>query len=94
MLERPSVPTTLDAAAEHLIIEIGAAVAQNLVESVPVAGSPRFAQRNVRNKDLLLVAACGTSHRPAGVADDQALAFERLTALRPDPVGTSDVDRI
>jgi len=46
----------LDVAAQHLVIEIGAAVAQNLIESVPVAGSPRFTQRNVRNKYLCTAA--------------------------------------
>src|SRR6266478_4772222 len=64
------------------------------VESVPVAGPPRFAERNIRGQNLLLVAACRTGHRPARMADDQALAFEGLTALGTDAVGAGDVDRI
>ena len=53
MHECPSVPTALDVAAQHLIIvEIGVAVSQNLIENVQLRGSPRFARRNVRNKYL------------------------------------------
>jgi hypothetical protein len=48
MHECPSVPTALDVAAQHLIIvEIGVAVSQNLIENVQLRGSPRFARRNV-----------------------------------------------
>src|SRR6266852_1254952 len=89
-----SVPTALDVAAEHFVVEIGAAVAQNLVESVPVAGPPRFTERDIRGQDLLLLAARGTGDRPARMTDDQALAFKELAALGSDAVGAGDVDRI
>ena len=78
MFEWSSVPTALDVAAQHLIVEIGAAVAQNLIESVPVAGPPRFAE---------IESPTGV-HRVLAIFTADALPGNVLDILLKEPIDT------
>ena len=80
--------------AQHLGVDVAAPIAQHLVVLVPVALAPRVGEVGVGVDDLLAIVARRPADRPAGVADDQALADERLAALGADPVGGGDEDRV
>src|SRR5436305_1681093 len=87
-----SVPAARGGRAEHLGIDVGPAVAQDLIDSVPVAGPPGLAEIHFGEDDLLAVAARRTGHGPSGMADDHALPLEGLAALNPDAIGRRDED--
>ena len=48
-----SVPTRLGAASEHLVVDVGSAVAQHLVEGIPVSLAPGLTQIDLGKDDLL-----------------------------------------
>jgi hypothetical protein len=52
MHDCPSVPTALDVAAQHLVIKVGVAVSQNLIETVQLRARRSSFSVNVRNKYL------------------------------------------
>src|SRR5262245_270512 len=85
-----SVPAPLDLRPEHLIIDVSAAIPQNLIEFVPVALASRVRQIDAPVDDFFAVAARGARYEPAGTADDDALAFETLVAFRANSVGAGN----
>src|SRR3979411_2083608 len=89
-----SVPAALQVGAQHLVIDVGAAVAQNLVEGVPIPFAPSLAEIDLREQDLFGVTTGRSGNGPSGVTDDQALPLEELAALGADTVGTRNEDRI
>jgi hypothetical protein len=61
MHECPSVPTALDVAAQHLVIKVGVAVSQNLIETVQLRARRASFSVNVRNKYSPTVRTRGVS---------------------------------
>ena len=89
-----SVPTALRVAAEHLAIDVGAPIAQHLVECVPVALAPGFAEIDLGEEDFFRVPAGRPGDGPSGVTDDQALPLKGLASLDADAIGAGDEHRI
>src|SRR6185503_17298430 len=80
--------------AEHLVVDVDASVAEDLVVLVPVALAPGVGEVRLRVDDLLAVGARRAADGPARVAHDHALADERLTALDADAIGGGDEDGV
>ena len=89
-----SVPAAAVLRAQHFRINVGPAVSQHLVESVPVPLAAGIGEIDARDQDFLAIVARRAGDRPAGIARDQALADEGLAALGADPVGGGDEERI
>src|SRR5664279_3535781 len=89
-----SVPAGLDPASEHLAVHIGATITQDLVEGVPVPLAPGLAEIDLSHEDLFGIPAGRPGHGPPGVADDQALALERLAALDTNAIGAGNEHRV
>ena len=81
------MPAARRRCAEHLGVEVGAAVAQDLVEGVEIVVAPRVGEVDPGEHHLCAIGAGGTGERPAGVADDDTPAEEGLAALGADAVG-------
>ena len=92
--EPASVMEVLSGAFGQDAVGVGSAVAQRLVEVVPVAGDSSHAEVEVRVQDFFLVRGGRSSEWPAGVVDDDALAVERLVTLGAHSVGRGDVDGV
>src|SRR5437867_12617196 len=86
----PSVPAPAHLGAQHLVVDIGAPVAKDLVVLVPVALATGVGQVRLGVDNLLSVGAGRAADGPARVAYDEALADERLTALHAGAGGGGD----
>ena len=53
MEDHRSVPTRTSRCAEHLVIDVGSAVPQHLVEGIPVSHAPGLTQIDLGKDDLL-----------------------------------------
>src|SRR5215472_14667213 len=86
------VPATFDVGAEHLAIDVGPAIAQDLVEGIPIAPTPRIRKVDPRIDGLFGLTARRPGDKPTGRPHDHTLPFECLAALQPDPVRARDED--
>ena len=54
-----SIPTPLESASKHLVVDVGASVTQDLVKFVPIALASGVRQIDTPVDDLFAVTACG-----------------------------------
>src|SRR5260370_19346062 len=89
-----SVPPSLYAGPEHLIVKIDAAVAQRLIEVVQHALPAGIRQVQFGKDDFLFTFARRTREREPCMADDQAASQKGLVALHAHAVGRGDIHAV
>lgn len=77
-----------------LPVDIGSAIAEQMIEAVERAGFRHARQIDLRKEDFLAIGAGRTGYWPALRTDDKAAADEGLAALDTDPVGAGDVETV